>query len=255
MSYYANQLYPVAPGSQPEGGDPVPEILIEIDPPAFGIVTTQSCDLDKSSDAWVQVALVRQVKVSNEQFASRLRAGLVRNNVLLDGPGLPEPKVKREWVADLTLEVPIEKGWFVGRPVGAGFSTEGKFIEFAERLAERRSRVALPTNVVEAIVSPLKSWIEEDPPTRLKGIVEVRMHGSPSLTDPSDAVGLLLLCDADPCFPPTQELWEQQWDECRSASSTRGLTLVAPRFASQVSLTAGEYIRSARIDLEYLSSG
>jgi hypothetical protein len=121
-------------------------------------------------------------------------------------------------------------------------------------LAERRSRVALPTNVIETVLEPLKQWVEEDAPARLGGVVQIRAHGSPSLADPYDAIGLLVLCDATPCPPEVREMWERQWEESRSTCAARGLTLVAPRFESLDSLTAGEYMRSARIDTEYLSS-
>jgi hypothetical protein len=75
------------------------------------------------------------------------------------------------------------------------------------------------------------------------------------LADPYDAIGLVVLCDAIPCPPAMRELWERQWEESRSVCAARGLALVAPRFESLDSLTAGENLRSARIDTEYLSSG
>jgi hypothetical protein len=135
--------------------------VIEVDPhdrPPYGILTSQGCDVaDSQRKPWVQIAPVYpadEEAVGEERLAA-IRRDAVPHLVLLDPPAL-----EGTWIADLRIEVPVEKSWLVGREPIAGFSdTEGRR-RFALRLSGRLERPALPDAVHAALVRPLRRLID-----------------------------------------------------------------------------------------------
>lgn len=106
------------------------------DRPPYGIITTQSCDLSEERpdprQPWLAVAPV--YVVPND---SPLRD---RDFVFQLAP----PELDRDiWVADLRIEMPLEKGLLVGRAPIEAFPDEAGYIAFANFLARRRGRPAL----------------------------------------------------------------------------------------------------------------
>jgi hypothetical protein len=106
------------------------------DRPPYGIITTQSCDLSEERpdprQPWLAVAPVYMVSSD-----SPLRD---RDYVFELAP----PELDGEiWVADLRIEMPLEKGLLVGRAPIEAFPSEDGYIAFANFLARRRGRPAL----------------------------------------------------------------------------------------------------------------
>lgn len=137
------------------------EDLLELsdeDRPSYGLITTQTCDIaeeGRPDHPWVEVVPVyRLVDVSDEErelLESHRRSHLV----LLEPPDLDDGP----WVADLRIEVPIEKSWLVGRTPVDSFSSEEKYQVLAQRLAAKRERPALATPAMDTIVRPLANWL------------------------------------------------------------------------------------------------
>lgn len=136
--YTADLRYPiwdltasVAQDTAPEEHGEAALELAEDQRPPLGIVTTQDCDLDSTRQPWVAVAPV---------YGSAQDPGLLDREYVHE---IRPPDIDGEWVADLRLEVPMEKGSLVGRDPIEAFPDEDGYIEFATMLARRRGRPVL----------------------------------------------------------------------------------------------------------------
>jgi hypothetical protein len=119
------------------------------DRPAYGIITTQSCDLSEERpdprQPWLAVAPVYLVTPD-----SPLRD---RDYIF----GLAPPEIDGDaWVADLRIEMPLEKGLLVGRAPIDAFPDEVGYIAFANFLARRRGRPALASVFHEVLSATTK---------------------------------------------------------------------------------------------------
>jgi len=121
--------------------------------PPYGIITTQTCDLAEERldprQPWLAVAPVYTIAPD-----SPLRD---RDHVhVLDPPAVPG----EVWIADLRIEMPLEKGLLVGREPIEAFPDEDGYIRFANALARRRGRPALASvfhEVLSGITRRLKA--------------------------------------------------------------------------------------------------
>ena len=121
--------------------------FVEIDSYEYGVITTQTCDLVEEgppTQPWFQACPVFKRDDATTTLPSYLAP--------LDPPDLPVGN----WVADLRLEVPIEKTVLVGRRPIEGFSDEAGYIDFARRLGRRKERPAVATVLVDAVAKTLK---------------------------------------------------------------------------------------------------
>lgn len=123
------------------------------DRPPYGIITTQSCDLGEERpdprQPWLAVAPVYTVLPD-----SLLRD---REYVFELAPPALDGGI---WVADLRIEMPLEKGLLVGRAPIEAFPDEDSYIAFANFLARRRGRPALASvfhEVLSVTTKRLKS--------------------------------------------------------------------------------------------------
>lgn len=120
------------------------DIVIELDPidrPPLGIITSQGCDVDEAlRKPWVQIAPVFPLEqyASDEKWIAEIRRDSVPHLILLD-----PPTTDGNWVADLRIEMPVEKSWLAGRQPIPAFATEEGRRHFARRLAGRLERPAL----------------------------------------------------------------------------------------------------------------
>jgi hypothetical protein len=120
---------------EPDRGEDFVDLAPGNSPP-YGIITTQSCDLSEERrdprQPWLAVAPVYTVPSE-----SRLRD---RDYVFELAP----PELEDElWVADVRVEVPLEKSLLVDREPIEAFADEAGYIAFANFLARRRGRPAL----------------------------------------------------------------------------------------------------------------
>jgi hypothetical protein len=116
--------------------------------PEFGIITTQTCDLSEQgrpTQPWFQVSPVYRLEGQSEEQERLLSKAYTAE---LTGPDLPDGR----WVADLRIEVPLEKTVLVGRHPIAGFATEQEADDFGRRLGVRRARAALADELVKAVI-------------------------------------------------------------------------------------------------------
>jgi hypothetical protein len=156
FAYHASAVNPIWTGSRLAAADEDP-VLIELHPadwPPYGIVTTQSCDVDeegRNRKPWVQIAPVYELPSGDGNL------GNIRNwrSTYL----APVTALGSTWIADLRIEFPIEKSWLVLSTHLPGFTTQEEFDQFEKFCGNQRSRPALDTAIYDRVSKPLHLWL------------------------------------------------------------------------------------------------
>jgi hypothetical protein len=198
--------------------------------PRYGLITSQTCDISEEDAEqplrpWVQVAPVYNRTDLNSGAQKLLRNGKGAR-YLLHLPALPGGF----WVADLRIEVPVEKGWLATREPVDGFADETKQRAVGERIAVLRSRPAFAGSFVDTVQQPLVAALKSLRATdralydRMDVQVDEVCVELDSLVNPSQA-RVMLLCETDP--DPTSG----------SGGSSGGILLSQPRMPPRSTCT------------------
>jgi hypothetical protein len=223
-----------------------PEVILPPDEvlPPYGMVTTQTCDIAEEESSrpvrpWVQIAPVYPV---TNWKRKKLEGGKGPRYWLLV-PDLPEDGI---WVADLRIEVPIEKSWLAGQIRVEGFENETEKRIVGRRLAWLKGRPAFSRELNEIqqslfdALDGMESAELETHETLLDQLEEVVVQVDSYLAPTS--VQLVFLTNvplADDC-----RRWLSEWRENSvEEASVTGLTLHALDFRTLTSVTAEEYRR------------
>lgn len=138
--------------------------------PPYGIITSQTCDIAeraaRKEQPWVQISPVYAVE-SEADIRQRLFLYRVRP------PDLPE----RLWVADLRLEIPLEKSLLAGRTPIRGFASEQDAVAFAQRLGRRRDRAALADSINDVLYRRLSKRMSNNRPRAKRAFDQIHAVG------------------------------------------------------------------------------
>lgn len=201
--------------------DDTTTILIELDPdqgPPLGIVTTQDCDLDSEAQPWFAVAPVYPVD------DPRL---LEREYV----HPLDPPDRTGDWLADLRIEMPLEKGALVGRDPIEAFPNDDGYLDFAQLLSRRRGRPALADVLHELIDRTMRAMRQESNALRnlcrrARRQVDRLMLAIPQGTrSRPEAVQLYVVIDGE-ADDDVREWFGEWWDRARLIAERDGLQLL-----------------------------
>lgn len=253
-------FYGVAPGSRIWGPDDDEEEPDEPgndssqvdewhadDSPKFGILTTQTCDIleqGEPAQPWVQVSPVYPLDEDDpddqERFLSKAYI------VELSGPDLPEGR----WVADLRIELPLEKTVLIGRNPLAGFATEGEADDFGRRLGVRRARPALADDLVKNVTRLIGKRKRNNKPRAAEVWAELYKLGlqieEGSRMKPT-AVRLHVISAEEPS--DRVKTWFEAWeDRAREKAAEVGITLHTTRHHDARSMDVA--LADRLIDLE-----
>ena len=232
----------------------------------YGLVTTQTCDLAEEGDtkpksAWVQLAPVFNAESShpvledqnllNGSVRKLIRSG--RDQVRLWIPNLPENGL---WYADLTLEVPVERGWLANRERIVGFQSETDREKVGGRLAWLRSRPAFDDRFVRAIQQPvvhaLRGLNREDKQMYERMHVQVSEIGVAlnGHLEVAQAELVVLHSDAD---EDIQAWWLNLWTSLYENAQAEEFNLLPLRVVELTELSAAEYRNLTRLPLASIS--
>lgn len=211
-------------GSEPDG-DGIE--LVELHPedrPKYGIVTSQTCDVAEDRPdpvhPWIQLAPVYPcapgAKLRDCDYICELEPPDVGKDIL---------------VADLRVEVPIEKSALVAKTPIEAFSDEVGYEEFAEILAYRRGRPALHSVFHEMLSVTTKAMKDEGNAMRTKARrvrheiykLKLRIQDGSRLEPKSARLYVVTRSE------PSKELrdWlDEWWDRAREIANARGLELL-----------------------------
>jgi len=238
-----------------EGGNASEELfeLAEDQRPAYGLITTQTCDLveeGRPDHPWLQVSPVYELLDVPEDQLELLRDHRRSHLVLLDSPSLDGV-----WVADLRIEMPIEKSWLVGKDPTPSFRTEEQLEVLAQRLAAKKDRPALANSVMTAVVRPLANWLRGNAGrAEAAKVDELRLAVAPSRLE-VDRAGLLVLTDGAPLGAADRAPWDRWWQRTQPRAADAGIDLIGNQYESYDSLSARELRASVSLNFSYLSRG
>lgn len=244
-----------------EAGDPnlcgdLLEVAAE-DTSPYGLITTQTCDLNEQSvspkQPWIKIAPVYPAdSILKPGQDKQITNHAVGHLVKLTNPMLPTGF----WVADLRIEVPIEKSWLVGRRPIAGFADEAGYLKLAERLARRCDRPALANVISEEVVRALKQGLQKLSKTEkaelLQHVKELRLLTDGNRLNPVAAQLMVITVD-NPAPLIVQKWFDEWWDMAQAACDPKGLILLGNQWATLTTLTAADYVASIPLDFAYLS--
>lgn len=232
------------------------DIVIEVDPedrPPFGIITSQGCDIaDATRKPWVQVAPVYDAAgaASSEARLADIRRESVPHLALLS-----PPDIDGLWVADLRLEIAIEKSWLAGREPISGFATEEERANFSRRLAGRLQRPALPDPVHDAVVRPLRRWLDRAGTGLRIALGEARIEFR-LLVGPADPTGSqpcrLLVIARGGRVPESVIQSLDRWWSRLSEGDSPDVVLLGCRYCTSDEITARDYLASVLLDDRFL---
>jgi hypothetical protein len=137
-----------------------PEVILPDEElcPRYGMVTTQTCDIAEEDARrplrpWVQIAPVYEV---TDWKKKKLERRSPMYWVLV--PDLPG---SHPWVADLRIEVPVEKGWLGQQERIEGFHDEGKKRSVGDKVSRLRGRHAF-SRELNALVASVWDFLQSD---------------------------------------------------------------------------------------------
>jgi hypothetical protein len=231
--------------------------LDSADVPPYGIITTQTCDVveetPKPKQPWIQVAPVYDAgsHLSYDQQKLIMQDRVV-HLVHLTGSALQSGF----WVADLRIELPLEKSLLVGQSAVPGFSDEVGYQKLARRLAGRRSRPAFAPEIGSTITGPLKQQLDALSKSKradlLDPVMELRVAVDGTCMNPR-AIGLIIVVKEGIATHKTEVFFNDWWTQAGVLSSQANLVLLANRFTTLRAMSALDYVDSFPLDFSYLS--
>lgn len=239
----------VAPDVDPSD---CPVIELEEDEcPPYGVITSQGCDIaDTHRKPWVQIA---PVYPAEEVLGGPQRLGDVRRDgvpylVLLDPPNLDGL-----WVADLRVEMPVEKSWLAGREPIAAFKADADRRHFARRLAGRMERPALHDAVHVAIVRPLRRMLDKANATLSAELASANVEFRLLVREhPGEEFEcrLLVIARSGALAQSAKDAIESWWGSLPKSASP--VALMGCRYCSPDEVSMSEYLASDLLDERHL---
>ncbi len=207
------------------------------------MVVSQGCDLVRTAFPWATVVPVYDVAPflgTSQQSAAR--SGQTRYLVPVTAAwasgGL--------WVADLRLEIPVDKAVLASLTPLDGFVDETGYADLASRLAEARQRAAVPEPCLDHVAAPLFEAVRERQGEGVNpndGVREIRVI----CNDPVTPTTVHLFVVAEQGSQPDADEWHRIFDLVHPNAAAAGIALTGPEIATLDELTAADYITSAPI--------
>ncbi len=219
-------------------------VIVE-DPPSLrrAMVVSQGCDLVKRNAPWATVVPVYDAGNSlDDSQKAAARSGATVHLVHLTASWTGEGF----WVADLRLELPVEKTLLARLEPQDAFADETEYALLAERLGAQRARPAVPDPCLEHVVGPLFDLIRQcrvDGTDPYAGVRELRVQ----CNDPiNPTVVTLFVVTRDDEQADASE-WHGILESLHQHSADHGITMVGPEIASLWDMSARDYVTSALV--------
>jgi hypothetical protein len=208
-------------------GEEPGEAIVELEPdqgPPFGLITSQTCEIVEERpdplQPWVQVAPV---------YCCDPALGLLDRDfvVRLDPPDLDG----ETWIADLRIEVAVEKGMLVGRDPIEAFTAEADYDELGNLLGQRRGRPALHS-VFHNVLNVTMGEMKRESKTTRKTARRVRENVYKLKLAIEDGTRLapvaakLYIVTQGPPTEEAREWFDDWWNRAREVGAESGLELL-----------------------------
>jgi hypothetical protein len=213
--------------------------------PAYVILTSQTCDIGEEGELWefpcVQVApvyVVHDLQIHQRQYIVRLTGQQFQ---------------MAPYVADLRLELPIEKGSLVGVRSFPGFATEDEAIGFAEVLGRHKQRAAVATRVNTHVRETMRrkinakraAWKDiRDQVHKIMFAIDVGSRLDPTVIR-------VFVVSIDPLNDDARKWFEDWHAKSRDAAATAGLVLAPMGYMDRINFDVRRYDRLIEINKNF----
>ncbi len=257
--YVASPQYGIWDLTRSAGSAGVTDDLLELDPEdgfPFGMIATETCDLTEEDrryrkHPWISLAPVYAANEAvPEDTLDLIRDGRYSYLRSIEDTALGAGT----WIVDARILIPVEKSWLVGKfPIRVYSSSEG-LAAVADFFANRFRRVDLDARLHEALIKPLRRWLEHLSVNRSRQVLgcvrEVRLAVSGDPLNP-DGASLILIVDDKSNIERVRAEWDQKWEGWRDRVDRVGIALLASAYETYDSLSARGYRESLPIDISF----
>jgi hypothetical protein len=215
--------------------------------PARVILTSQTCDVGEAGDVWefpwVQVGPVYRVHADDPVLLREYVVRLTAND--LQGTGI--------YVADLRIEMPVEKGVLVATKCQPGFETEEEEIHFAEILGRRRQRPALANEINRYVRGALRNTANSHRNAWKRTRQEIHkvmlaIEEGPRL---APRIIRVVVVSPAPLSPGARDWFERWYERARDAAADSSLVLAPMRFMDNGNFDVRAYDGLLELDLTF----
>ena len=217
-------------------------------PLRYGMITTQGCDILRPDMPWIGVVPVYDAALHFD----RGKLGLIGANRMTHILPIKPPwrEESQKWVADLRLEVPVEKTVLLGREPIEAYEDDEEYAAVAVRLGTLRQRAAVPESCINSVIQPLYDYVRAQDQSMqehlLSSVNEVRIwqdhHDVPSRAQ------LFLLLKDELASTHDHEAWDPAFDYVYASAAEAGITLLPTKTETYDSLSARDLLRTLPVN-------
>ncbi|MFD4787768.1 hypothetical protein ACFWN1_12100 [Streptomyces sp. NPDC058459] len=219
-------------------------VLEKGSPLRYGMITTQGCDILKPDMPWIGVVPVYDASL----YFDRGKLGLISANRMTHILPILPPwrQTDEKWVADLRLEVPVEKSTLLDRQPIEAYEAEEHYANVSERLGSLRRRAAVPEACLQHVVQPLYDYVraqdEDVQDQMLASVHETRIWQD--LHDVPTRAQLFIILKDDLLSTHDRDAWDEAFAHVYGRAAEAGITLLPTRTVTYDSLSARDLLRS-----------
>jgi hypothetical protein len=225
--------------------------------PAYGIVTSQTCDICEQGE-WANPFIQVSPVIDLDATIGPDQKTLLREHSYIDFVYLTRQPVPGFWVADLRISLPLEKGYFVGKEPIEAFDDEMTRLIFGDRVASRCRRPAFADVVHDVVIHGLNDWIKQNKPAaarahsgRFTDVEEVRFGVEGDRLKP-DGIQPVVFMESDLSPADRQEWRNWQKRTARQLRKADGPKLSPVVFSSLDKMVARQYRQLVPVRLSAL---
>ncbi len=237
-------LWPGAVAGESKVGDALVRVVDQSI--AHAMLVTQACDLMKPG-AWATVVPVYDAAARLDRgHLGNARTGRTLHLVALSPGWAAEGEL---WVADLRLEVPVEKRLLLGKEPLEAFLDPAEYGVLRDRLGATRQRNAVATPAWDLVLTPLFAALAEDEPgwelldTHVREFrVQCNDPTSPTM------VQVFVVLHEDEPEGRIERLVDDALSTLREGAQAGGVTIPPVQVSTLWEMTAQDYVTSDSVD-------
>ncbi|HKN58919.1 MAG TPA: hypothetical protein VJV97_08695 [Gemmatimonadaceae bacterium] len=215
------------------------------------VVVSQDCDIYASVKNEPRVEAITARWTSNSSELYTARKGNSARLFLL------QEREKRGLVADARRRIHLDKTALLGATFEPALNDEASRTRFANWVAGRYNRPAIPNDLVDAIQKPIVSAVDglvkkDDPLSRVfNRVVEIRF--AIASAKPPWTVHLVMMIDEGDELTAEEEAELAGWLDGILVSEDGPIAATAPLFRTEKNISLHDYQSSTRIPLDYFT--
>jgi len=210
-------------------------------PLRHAMITTQGCDILKPTHTWIGVTPVYDAA----EYFDRGKIGQIGAGQILYLLAIAPPWATsdQKWVADLRIEIPLEKTVLLGREPLEAYANDADYVRVPQRLAFLRQRPDVANACLDYVSQPLFDWVrqqDERERERMWATVDHVRIWQDSYESPTKAQ-LILVVHGGRMEDHDHDLWDAAQDHVYEQASAAGLMMIPTKVTTMEELSAAEF--------------